>query len=103
MLSFSTNPKRATSPVAEATTERGVPTGATYRTQGEMPYRGPGSPVKIPEGAEGNPNFLACRSFIESLRKNTRPFADEQVGRASAVSVPLANKATKHGRRIPFV
>lgn len=99
---FFYEPKRATSPVPEATTERGVPTGATYRTRGEMPYRGPGSPVKIPEGAEGNPNFLACRSFIESLRKNTRPFADEQVGRASAVSVYLANKAIEQGRRIMF-
>jgi len=99
---FFYEPKRATSPVPEATTERGVPTGATYRTRGEMPYRGPGSPVKIPEGAEGNPNFLACRSFIESLRNNSRPFADEHVGRASAVSVSLANKAIEAGRRIMF-
>ena len=99
---FYYEPKRAASPVSEATTERGVPTGATYRTRGEMPYRGAGSPVKIPEGAEGNPNFLACRSFIESLRNNTRPFADELVGRASAVSVSLANKAIEAGRRIMF-
>lgn len=99
---FFYEPKRATSPVPEATTERGVPTGATYRTRGEMPYRGPGSPVKIPEGAEGNPNFLACRAFIESLRNNTRPFADEHVGRASAVSVCLANKTIEAGHRIMF-
>jgi len=99
---FFYEPKRAASPVPEATTERGVPTGATYRTRGEMPYRGPGSPVKISEGAEGNPNFLACRSFIESLRNNTRPFADERVGWGSAVSVYLANKAIEAGRRITF-
>ena len=99
---FYYEPKRAASPVPEATTERGVPTGATYRTRGEMPYRGPGSPVKIPEGAEGNPNFVACRSFIESLRNNTRPFADEGVGWGSAVSVSLANKAIEEGRRITF-
>lgn len=99
---FFYEPKRATSPVPEATTERGIPTGATYRTSGEMPYRGPGSPVKIPEGAEGNPNFLACRSFIESLRNNSRPFADEHVGRSSAVSVCLANQAIEQGRRVMF-
>src|SRR2546427_1301030 len=99
---FFYEPKRAASPVPEATTERGVPTGATYRTRGEMPYRGPGRPVKISEGAEGNPNFLACRSFIESLRNNTRPFADERVGWGSAVSVYLANKAIEAGRRITF-
>ncbi len=99
---FFYEPKRATSPVPEATTERGIPTGATYRTSGEMPYRGPGSPVKISEGAEGNPNFLACRSFIESLRNNSRPFADEHVGRSSAVSVCLANQAIEQGRRVMF-
>lgn len=99
---FYYEPKRATSPVPEASTERGVPTGATYRTQGEMPYRGPGSPVKIPEGAEGNPNFVACRSFIESLRNNTRPITDEQVGWVSAASVCLANEAIAQGCRVTF-
>jgi predicted dehydrogenase len=99
---FFYEPKRAASPVPEASTERGVPTGATYRTQGEMPYRGPGSPVKIPEGAEGNPNFVACRSFIESLRNNTPSLTDEHVGWSSAVSVCLANEAIAQGRRIIF-
>ena len=99
---FYYEPKRATSPVPETTTERGVPTGATYRSQGEMPYRGPGSPVQIPEGVEGNPNFVACRSFIESLRNNTRPLTDEQVGWGSAVSVCLANQAIDEGHRIIF-
>jgi predicted dehydrogenase len=99
---FYYEPKRAVSPVPEATTERGVPTGATYRTSGEMPYRGPGSPVKVSEGAEANPNFVACRSFIESLGKDTRPFADERIGWASAVSVYLANQAIEQGRRVIF-
>ncbi len=99
---FYYEPKRATSPVPEATTERGVPTGATYATRGEMPYRGPGSPVKVSEGAESNPNFVACRSFIESLLKDTRPFADERIGWGSAVSVYLANKAIELGRRVIF-
>jgi len=93
--------KRASSPVSEIT-ERGVPTGATYSTRGEMPYRGPGSPVKVPDGTEGNPNLAACKSFIESLRNDTRPFADERVGWGSGVSVYLANRAIEAGRRIMF-
>src|SRR5260370_15867155 len=50
---FYYEPKGAGSPVSEIT-ERGVPTGATYSTKGEMPDRGPGSPVKVPEGTRGN-------------------------------------------------
>src|SRR6266508_955833 len=98
---FYYEPKRASSPVSEVT-ERGVPTGATYSTKGEMPYRGPGSRVKVPEGTEGNPNLSACKSFIESLRNDARPFADERVGWGSGVSVYLANKAIEEGRRIMF-
>lgn len=98
---FYYEPKRASSPVSEVT-ERGVSTGATYSTKGEMPYRGAGSPVKVPEGTEGNPNLLACKSFIESVRNNVRPFADERVGWGSGVSVCLANQAIEAGRRIMF-
>jgi predicted dehydrogenase len=98
---FYYEPKKST-PVVGEVTERGVPTGATYSTKGEMPYRGPGKPVKIPETTESNPNLAACRSFIDSLGNNTRPFADEQAGWRSAVSVYLANKAIDEGRRIVF-
>jgi predicted dehydrogenase len=93
---FYYEPKRAGTPVSEIT-ERGVPTGATYSTKGEMPYRGPGSPVKVPEGTGGNPNFLACKSF-----NDTPPFADEYVGWGSGISVYLANRAIEAGRRITF-
>ena len=97
---FYYEPKRS-SPVSDVM-EQGVRTGATYSIKGEMPYRGPGTPVKLPEGTAGNPNFLACKSFIESLRNNARPFADEHVGWASATSVYLANRAIEEGRRITF-
>jgi predicted dehydrogenase len=83
-------------------TERGVTTGATFSTKGDMPYRGPGSPIRPPEGEGGNPNFMACKAFVESLRQNKRPAADEHVGWAAAVSVCLANKAIDEGRRINF-
>jgi hypothetical protein len=67
-----------------------------------MPYRGPGAPVKPPEGEEGNPNFMACKAFIESMRRGARPAADEHAGWAAAVSVCLANKAIDEGRRVIF-
>ena len=98
---FYYEPKRASSPVSEVM-EQGVATGATFSIRGEMPYRGAGSPVKVPEGTEGNPNLLACKSFIESVRNNVRPFADERVGWGSGVSVYLANQAIEAGRRIMF-
>jgi predicted dehydrogenase len=82
--------------------ERGVVTGATYSPRGDMPYRGPGAPIKTEDGSKGNPNYLQCESFIESLRANQRPFADEKVGWASAVSVVLANRAIEEGRRLKF-
>lgn len=98
---FYYEPGRISSPVSEVM-EQGVSTGATFSTKGEMPYRGTGSPVKFPEGTEGNPNLLACKSFIESVRNNVRPFADERVGWGSGVSVYLANQAIEAGRRIMF-
>jgi hypothetical protein len=95
------NPK-ATAPSSGEIVERGVVTGATYSTKGDMPYRGPGLPIKTPNGADGNPTYIQCVSFIDCLRDNKRPFADEKVGWASAVSVVLANKAIEEGRRIKF-
>lgn len=82
--------------------ERGVRTGATYSTKGEMPYRGPGEPVAIPDGAAGNPNFLAVESFFENVRANTRPFADVTAGYNSATAVALSNRAIDDGKRYVF-
>jgi predicted dehydrogenase len=92
---FYYEPARANSAVPQELIERGVHTSATLSTRGDMPYRGPGLPIEIPEGEEGNPNFLAVSSFIESLRNDTRPFADEKVGWASAVAVALGNEAIR--------
>jgi predicted dehydrogenase len=82
--------------------ERGVTTGATYATKGEMPYRGPGTTIKVPEGAEGNPNHLATAAFFEAIRGDAKPFADAQVGYNSATAVALANRAIDEGRRLRF-
>jgi predicted dehydrogenase len=89
-------------PTSGEIVERGVKTGATYGTKGEMPYRGTGTPVKVPEGADGNPNYLACASFFEAVRADAKPFADAQVGYDSATAVCLANKAIDTGTRMRF-
>ncbi len=89
-------------PVASAETviERGVPTGASYRA--EMPYTGPGHPIAVPEGREGNATYVACHAFIESVRNNRRPEADERVGWETGVAVALGNQAIDTGARVRF-
>ena len=88
-------------PVPEATVvEHGIVTGASYRA--ELPYRGPGEPIRVPEGTAGNPDFLACKAFINSVRTKQRPLADEQKGWGEGVAVALDNKAIDEGRRILF-
>src|SRR5262249_61797809 len=87
--------------VTEATiVEHGIVTGATYRA--EMPYRGPGEPVAVPKDKLGSPDYLACAAFIDSIRKDQRPQADEQTGWASGVAVVLGNLAIDQGKRIVF-
>jgi len=98
---FYYEPKRPQSAVIRATVvEHGIVTGATYRA--EMPYRGPGEPVVVPEDKMGNPDYLACLSFIDSIRRDQRPQADERAGWASGVAVALGNLAIDQGKRIVF-
>ncbi|MGD2136526.1 MAG: Gfo/Idh/MocA family oxidoreductase [Gemmatimonadales bacterium] len=99
---FYYEPARANSAVPQELIERGVHTSATLSTSGDMPYRGPGLPIAIPEDEAGNPNFLAVASFIESLRNGTRPFADEHVGWRSAAAVALGNRAIRGERHVEF-
>jgi predicted dehydrogenase len=99
---FFYEPARENSAVPEELIERGVHTSATLATSGDMPYRGPGLPIEIPEAEAGNPNFLAAVSFIESLQNDIRPFADEDVGWASAVAVALGNRAIRGERYVEF-
>ncbi|HXN21607.1 MAG TPA: Gfo/Idh/MocA family oxidoreductase [Candidatus Dormibacteraeota bacterium] len=94
-------PKRPQSAVSEGTVlEHGITTSASFRA--ELPYRGPGEPVPIPEDRKGNADFVACNSFIESLRKNQRPEADEQTALADGLAVALGNQAIDQGKRILF-
>jgi hypothetical protein len=66
-----------------------------------MPYRGPGRLIEAP-GEAADPNYLAAASFIQSLQSDTRPFADENVGRASAVAVALGNEAIRGKHYVEF-
>jgi predicted dehydrogenase len=92
-------PKLPHSAVAQETiVQHGIVTGASYRA--EMPYRGVGEPIAIPPDKQGSPDYLACASFIDCLRKNQRPEADEQRAWAEGVAVALANQAIDQGKQI---
>lgn len=92
-------PKRPESAVSEETiVQRGIVTGATYKA--ELPYRGQGEPIPVPEDKQGSPDYLACSSFIESIRNNRRPEADEEKAWREGVAVALGNQAIDQGQRI---
>jgi len=94
-------PKTGTSAVPEGlAVEHGVVTGASYRA--ELPYRGQGQPLKVPEGTQGNPDFLACNSFVDSVRNNQPTKADEEVAWNCGVTVALGNYAIDHDARVKF-
>ncbi len=80
--------------------EHGITTTASFSA--EVPYTGPGDPLHVPEGKEGSADFLACQSFIECLRNNQRPSADEHAGWNSGVTVALGNLAIDSGQRVLF-
>ncbi|PYX99841.1 MAG: gfo/Idh/MocA family oxidoreductase [Acidobacteria bacterium] len=94
-------PKTSSSAVPEAlAVEHGVVTGASYKA--ELPYRGQGRPLTVPAGTQGNPDFVACDSFIESIRSNQRPKANEDVAWNCGVTVALGNYAIDHETGIKF-
>jgi predicted dehydrogenase len=80
--------------------DHGIVTGASYLP--EMPYRGKGEAVPVPENVQDSADFLACESFIYSIRNNQRPEADEQIGWAEGVAVALGHQAIEQGKRIWF-
>jgi predicted dehydrogenase len=99
---FYYEPGRDNSAVPEEMIAAGVNTSASLSTSGDMPYRGPGKLIEVPEDEVGDPNQLAADSFIESLRQNKRPFADEHVGWQTAVSIALGNEAAYSAGRVDF-
>jgi predicted dehydrogenase len=84
----------------EVVLEHGVLTSASLRA--ELPYSGPGTPINVPDSTEGNADFQACRSFIQCIRENKRPNADESLAWDSGVTTALGNMAIDTGQRILF-
>jgi predicted dehydrogenase len=80
--------------------DHGIVTTASFRA--ELPYAGQGEIIQVPEDKSGSPDFLACQSFIDCLRNNRHPEADELSGWRSGVSVALGNQAIDSGERILF-
>lgn len=71
--------------------ERGIVTGASYSTKGEMPYRGPGE--KVQTSSNEDPTLAAARSFIEAVRGEHAIDADVHVGFRSAIACAVAHDA----------
>jgi hypothetical protein len=71
--------------------ERGVVTGASYSTAGEMPYRGPGQKVVV--ASSEDPTLAAARSFIEAVRGEHSIFADVHCGFRAAIACSVAHDA----------
>ncbi len=95
-------PARPNSAVPDALVEAGVNTTASLSTSGDMPYRGRGRLIEIERRNAGEPSLHAARAFIESIRDDTRPVADEIVAWGEGVSVALGVEAVRSGTRIDF-
>ena len=93
------NQPTADKPVSKTIVERGVVTGASYSTAGEMPYRGVGERVKAPAT---DPTLDSIRSFVEAVRGEHGIEADVHVGFASGVACAVAHDAVFEERRVPI-
>jgi predicted dehydrogenase len=87
-------------PVVGKGEDKGITTGASYRTSGEMPYRGPGKPVAVTTAED--PTTAACRAFIQCVRTGTEPIANARVGLRAALGVIQADQARIHRREMPI-
>ena len=84
-----THPKPAVA--GKEVVTNGITTGASYSTKGEMPYRGPGEKLAVPETED--PTLTAVRAFVECVRTKQQPVANARVGYGSAVAAAVANRA----------
>ena len=85
------NQPSADKPLSKTIVERGVVTGASYATAGEMPYRGPGE--KVQTGPTSDPTLDSIRSFVGAVRGENAVEADVHVGFASGVACAVAHDA----------
>lgn len=85
------NQPTADKAVSRTIAERGVVTGASYSTAGEMPYRGPGERVEA--GASSDPTLESVRSFVNAVRGEHAIDADVHVGFGSGIACAVAHDA----------
>jgi predicted dehydrogenase len=71
--------------------ERGIVTGASYSTAGEMPYRGPGEKIAVTNSED--PTLAAVRSFTGAVRGEHPIFADVHCGFRAAIACSVAHDA----------
>jgi predicted dehydrogenase len=76
--------------------QRGLKTGATYKANWEMPYRGPGNRVTMKK--EEDATLTACKSFIQCVREKRQPFANVEVGFGSGMACAIGKRALAEGR-----
>ena len=86
------------SPAAGKGEEKGITTSASYRSEGEMPYRGPGKPLAIPDAEDAT--TIAIRAFVHCVRTRTEPIANADVGLGSTLGVVQANQALREKKEI---
>jgi predicted dehydrogenase len=85
-------------PAHTSVVNRGLKTGASYASNWEMPYRGPGQRLEKPKDEE--PTLNACKAFLRSVRTKQRPFADVQVGYAAAMAITMGSRAMEEKRLV---
>ena len=94
------NQPTADKPVSKTIVERGVVTGASYSTAGEMPYRGQGE--RVDTGPASDPTLDSIRSFVEAVRGEHGIEADIYVGFGSGIACSVAHDAVFTETRTPI-
>jgi predicted dehydrogenase len=93
---YSPTSKKITEASHENVVDRGLKTGASFKTDWEMPYRGPGDRVRIDTAAE-DPTLIACRDFIDCVREKRQPLANADIGFAAAIPCAVGKVALENG------
>lgn len=76
---------------------RGLKTGASFKADSAMPYRGPGERIGMEMSGNEDPTLTACRSFIQCVRTKQQPLANVEVGFGSAMAVSIGKHAVDDG------
>jgi len=88
------------SPSGATVVQNGIVTGASYATEGEMPYRGQGE--RIPTQNREDSTLTAVRSFVEAIHGEHPIEADATVGFGSAIACAVAHRAVLAEEKLPI-